>query len=42
MDRITPAYAGNTRLSKLKHIYAQDHPRLRGEHLHALPVLPVL
>ena len=29
---ITPAYAGNTKLSTFSYPYSRDHPRLRGEH----------
>ena len=31
---ITPAYAGNTRHRAGAEILRQDHPRLRGEHIH--------
>ena len=30
--RITPAYAGNTKISTTVKILHRDHPRLRGEH----------
>ena len=30
--RITPAYAGNTKISRQSPFMCQDHPRLRGEH----------
>ena len=30
--RITPAYAGNTKLEEVRRKVIQDHPRLRGEH----------
>ena len=29
---ITPAYAGNTKLSTFSYPYSRDHPRIRGEH----------
>ena len=32
IDRITPAYAGNTLTSKRLTVILKDHPRLRGEH----------
>ena len=31
--RIIPAYAGSTLASSSLHIFMQDHPRIRGEHL---------
>ena len=31
-DRITPAYAGNTKLTAKISVQSWDHPRLRGEH----------
>ena len=30
--RITPAYAGNTKLESVIDVVDKDHPRLRGEH----------
>ena len=32
LDRITPAYTGNTRNHKILRGYGQDHPRIHGEH----------
>ena len=32
--RITPAYAGNTVVNKLKMLYIKDHPRLRGKYFY--------
>ena len=34
--RITPAYAGTTRLSTVYDFIHKDHPRLRGDHLNAI------
>ena len=34
---ITPAYAGNTTITKLLTLLMWDHPRLRGEHLSFFP-----
>ena len=31
-ERITPAYAGNTKIGEQILIVGKDHPRLRGEH----------
>ena len=31
-SRITPAYTGNTFFKPNRHGYAQDHPRIHGEH----------
>ena len=33
---ITPAYAGNTKLTAKICIQSGDHPRLRGEHYHLI------
>ena len=31
--RIIPAYAGSTRIAYADEPYAEDHPRIRGEHV---------
>ena len=41
IDRITPAYAGNTRNYCMTTCKAGDHPRLRGEHRLSLHLLQI-
>ena len=41
-DRITPAYAGNTKYLLVPPKMSQDHPRIRGEHLHFYSLLTLL
>ena len=36
-SRITPAYAGNTRITDCSIFLTEDHPRLRGEHSKKIP-----
>ena len=36
VDRITPAYAGNTDYDRILNYLKRDHPRLRGEHYHII------
>ena len=38
--RIIPAYAGSTSSSQYPDFDLQDHPRIRGEHLHFLTSIP--
>ena len=40
-DRIIPAYAGSTYPPRRAGRTAADHPRIRGEHLRAPPMLPL-
>ena len=39
LDRITPAYAGNTEILEVREFKTGDHPRLRGEHSKALRLI---
>ena len=40
--RITPAYAGNTRIKNILGGRKKDHPRLRGEHNFSIAALTFL